>query len=473
MSRIIVSMTSYGARLNTTAPLAIKSLNECIDYKPDVIVLYVAEQEKHLVTNQFKPFKNVQARFIPDYLSHKKFYALTEKEFIDDFIIIADDDLAYKPYFFIKLFNKFDEHKNIEKMLVCNRAQRVSSTPYHHTPFIMKDDPDSGRMVFGSGSGVLIPPHIMRFDKNVIEEGVALTPHCDECYYSAYAIKNNIQMFCTGKPQPFNCLPLPKEDPNGLWTKYNQFEKDTTFRKVFDYFKIDIDEKIFVSFTSWTKRIKYASAVVERMRKQTYPVEKIILTLSSDEFVNKEKDLPKDLVNMVGKDFEIRWVKENTYTFKKLEPLFYIHPEHWVLIIDDDVNYPENFVETMYNSIADGKQPITGSSLKTWYREYGNVLSANGAFTLIKPVHCLPYLKDMSDYIRTITNDIASDPVLTYSVFFNHLTFKRSKTDYRAIQAKGEGKYPSPYSGGVEGRKRNDRTHDLVHQYMKDKNVNL
>ena len=79
----------------------------------------------------------------------------------------------------------------------------------------------------------------------------------------------------------------------------------------------------------------------------------------------------------------------------------------------------------------------------------------------------------MSDYIRTITNDIASDPVLTYSVFFNHLTFKRSKTDYRAIQAKGEGKYPSPYSGGVEGRKRNDRTHDLVHQYMKEKNVNL
>lgn len=469
MNRLIVSLTSYGARLGTTCSKAIKSLNSCLDYKPDLIVLYVAEQDKSLVKNQFDKIRNLSIRYVPDYKSHKKFIALTEREFIDDYVVIADDDLSYKPYFFQRLFEKFEEHRNIDKFIVCNRAQLVVDMTYNNRKFILKGDPDDGRMLFGSGGGLLIPPHIMRFEESLIEEAFKLSPHCDEQFYSAYCIKNNIKTFCTGKPQPFTPLQLPKEDPKGLWDKYNCREKDVTFHKIFEYFKLEINEKIFVSFTSWRARINYAAKVVERMRKQTLKPEKIILTLSIDEFPEKEKELPENLVNMVGDDFTIRWVKENTYTFKKLEPLFYIHPEHWVLIVDDDVDYPKDFIQTMYYSL-NGDEPVTGSSLKTWYREWKNVVSANGAFTLIKPKHCLPYLKDIFEYLLQFTTDIASDPILTYAVLMNKLTFKTSKVDYRKLQAKWDGKYPMPYSGGKEGRARSDRTHDLIHKYFEETN---
>lgn len=472
MSRIIVSLTSYGERLKETAPEAVKSINECAEYTPDLIVLYVAENERHLVKDQFRHIKNIQIRYIPDYLSHKKFYALTEKEFEDDFIVIADDDLHYKTYFLSKLFQKYEEHKRNSNFIICNRGQRMSENAYIKKPFIMKEDPDYGRMVFGSGAGLLIPPHTMRFVEEVIKEGFTVSPHCDESFYSIYCIKNGIKTFCTGKPQPFYQIRLPKLDPTGLWSKYNRYEKDEVLRKVCDFFSVPVNEPIYVSFTSWKKRIHLASKVVEMMRRQTIKPKKIILTLSSDEFKNMEKDLPRELVRMVGEDFEIKWVKENSFTFKKLEPLFYIDEDEWVLIVDDDINYPDDFIQTMYFSTdPDGNQPVTGSSLKTWYREWGNVMSAAGAYCLIKPRHCLPYLKLMKDYLMKITLDLSSDPILTYSVFLNKLTFLKSKIDFRKLHMRGNENYANPYSAGTEGKKRNERTHELIHKYFKENEV--
>lgn len=461
----IVTLTSYGYRLQETAPKAIKSLYTNY-FKPDKIILYVAHADSKYITNQFNEFKELEIRYIDDYLSHKKFYSLTDRTLDNDFIIIVDDDLEYKEYFWDKLWTKYNEHKaDDNNFIVCNRAQLLSGNDYRKTPFIMKNDSDSGVFRFGSGSGLLIPPHTMRIDLDTFVKGFELVPHCDETFYSCYCAANDIRTYTTGKPNPFYLIPLPKKDPNGLWTKYNQFEKDSNLIKVKRYFNL-IDDNIFVSFTSWKKRIHLASKVVENMRAQTLRPFKIILTLSSDEFTNKEKDLPKELLALRSTDFEIRWVKENTKTFKKLEPLFYVHPEHWVLIIDDDVPYDNNFVETMYKSAVDDSLPITGSHLKTDYRYFGNVLSANGAFTLIKGKHCLPYLKDMYDDLKKKELSLNSDPMLSVAVFLNGLSFRKSKTDYRKLQSKWNGKYPDGYSMGVEGWKRNENTHRLISEWL-------
>ncbi|MBR6067270.1 MAG: hypothetical protein IKP45_05665 [Bacteroidales bacterium] len=461
----IVTLTSYGYRLQETAPKAIKSLYTNY-FKPDKIILYVAHADSKYITNQFNEFKELEIRYVDDYLSHKKFYSLTDRTLDNDFIIIVDDDLDYKEYFWDKLWTKYNEHKaDDDNFIVCNRAQLLSGNEYRKTPFIMKNDSDSGVFRFGSGSGLLIPPHTMRIDLDTFVKGFELVPHCDETFYSCYCAANDIRTYSTGKPNPFYLIPLPKKDPNGLWTKYNQFEKDSNLIKVKRYFNL-IDDNIFVSFTSWKKRIHLASKVVENMRAQTLRPFKIILTLSSDEFTNKEKDLPKELLALRSTDFEIRWVKENTKTFKKLEPLFYVHPEHWVLIIDDDVKYPDNFIELMYSSVKNN-QPVTGSSFKTDYRRYGVIMSANGAFTLIKPLHCLPYLKEIKDFaLSKGFTTICSDPALTYATLLNGYTFTKSKKDFRPLQQAGEGKYPEPYSRGKEGYERNVETHKIITEYL-------
>ena len=472
--RLIVSLTSYGARINTTLPVAIKSMNSCSLYHPDKIVCYIAEEEKNTINRQlFKDFKNLEFRFIKDYKSHKKFFALTEKEFQEDIVVIADDDLQYKVYWLQKLFNKYEEHKSDKNCIICNRAQRLQDVPYKDRRFILRNDNDSGRMIFGSGAGLFIPPFVMRFDVDLIEKASTLSPHCDEQFYSLYCVKKGIRTYCTGKPQPFTPIPLPKADPLGLWDRYNKYEKDATLQKIADYFGISVSEEIFVSMTSWKKRINYACDAVRRMKNQTYRPKKIILTLSEDEFPLKEKELPENLLKERDNVFEIRWCKENTKTFKKLLPLFYIHPDYWLLTVDDDVDYPKNFIETMVQSAVDDTLPITGSHLKTDYFEFGNIISSNGAFTLVKPKHCLPYLKDMYEDLKKQELCLCSDPLLTYSVLLNGLSFRKSIVDYRGLQAKWNGRFPDAYSAGADGRMKNERTHQLFHLWCEENNITL
>lgn len=456
-------LTSYGHRLVETAPKALASLMGG-KHQPDRIILYIAEKDRQFVSDQFKRLP-VEIRIVPDYMSHKKFCGLTDRSLDDDFIVIVDDDLHYKEYFWDKLWQKYEQHKDETPFIVCNRAQTISLRKYFERKFVMRDDPDTGRYIFGSGSGLLIPPRTLRIDGDTLKAGFDNFPHCDETYYSLLCLKNGINIVSTGKPQPFYQIPLPKKDPRGLWDKFNKTEKDDTLKRALRYFGLSVNEPITVSFTSWTKRIKYAADVVKRMRRQTYEPSKIILTLAVEEFPNKEADLPKELTILVADDFEIRWTEKNMLTFKKLIPLLDMPSNEWLLIVDDDVDYPDNFIETMLNSAVDDR-PVTGSWLRSDYRQYGNILSASGAFTLIKPRHCMPIFSDMSEFCFSVENNLASDPILTYSVLLSGYTFRRASVDFKVLARKSDGKYPAPFSGGDNGRRRCANTHKIIQKFI-------
>lgn len=115
-----------------------------------------------------------------------------------------------------------------------------------------------------------------------------------------------------------------------------------------------INRPIIVSMTSWKKRINHVSRTVFQLYKQTKRPDKIYLTLSTDEFPNKELDLPKDLVllNNVIPEFTINWVKENTKAFKKLIPVLhkYMNTDVWVLTVDDDVFYSQKYIEFLVSN---------------------------------------------------------------------------------------------------------------------------
>lgn len=463
----IVSLTSFDKRINTTLPQAIKGLNNCLYFRPSKIVVYIAIEEKNKIDHKlFKNFDNVEFRFIKNYNSHKKFYALTEQEFMDKFVIIFDDDLVPKSWFYTKLFEKYQEHQSESNFIVVNRAQKFCNKKYKERKFLVNGDSDSGRMVFGSGSGILIPPYTFRFDESVIEESFNLTPFCDEQYYSLYCITKGIKTYCTLKPQPFTVLELPKENNFSLWANHNKFEKDEVFQKMIKHFDISPTADVFVSFTSWPKRIRYAVNVVKNMKKQTYKPKKIILTLSSDEFPNMEKDLPKELLAELDETFLIKWTDKNYYTMKKLFPLFWVHPEHWVLLVDDDIPYPNNFIETMVDCIGDGNKPITGSHLKSEYPVYGKIFSFAGAYSLIKPIHCMPILKDMFDYIcEKNVLDVSSDQFVTFAVLKNGCEFKPCKTNYKPLAVNND-RYPEPFSKGKVGQERREKTLNLILKYF-------
>lgn len=120
----------------------------------------------------------------------------------------------------------------------------------------------------------------------------------------------------------------------------------------------DIKNKIIISLTSYPPRIKYVKRVLKSLINQ--PVDNnlyhICLVLCTDEFKNKEKDLPEDLIYYIIDNhdmIEIIWIKDNIRSHKKLIPTLQKYPDNYILICDDDIIRPNNWLSTF---IKDNKQ---------------------------------------------------------------------------------------------------------------------
>ena len=116
------------------------------------------------------------------------------------------------------------------------------------------------------------------------------------------------------------------------------------------------NKRVIVSMTSWTKRIGNVSHVVYSLLKQTVKPDSIEVNLSTEEFPNKENDLPEDLVAMLNEGLvQINWVEKNTGVFKKFIPVLqkYYGEDYYLLSVDDDWLYNENYIETMIGRIGD------------------------------------------------------------------------------------------------------------------------
>lgn len=106
--------------------------------------------------------------------------------------------------------------------------------------------------------------------------------------------------------------------------------------------------KIIVSMTSYPKRISLVGrSITALLEKQTMKPDEIHLWLSEEEFVNFEKDLPNDL-NEVLKNEKVflHWVGKNTYCHKRYEIFNITNDDDCVFIIDDEIYYPDNTIET-------------------------------------------------------------------------------------------------------------------------------
>ena len=126
-------------------------------------------------------------------------------------------------------------------------------------------------------------------------------------------------------------------------------KKNTEFRK--SYYSLNekfnnIDEKIILTMTSYPGRINGVLKRVKLLFENTIKPDRLVLNLSTEEFPNKEKDLPSELVEYRNRErnFEIYWVDDNTKPYKKTIPTLRRFPSDVIISVDDDINYPRNFI---------------------------------------------------------------------------------------------------------------------------------
>lgn len=199
-----------------------------------------------------------------------------------------------------------------------------------------------------------------------------------------------------------------------------------------------MNERIIVSLTSYKGRIAEVGKVIFSILQNTLQPYKIVLNLSTDEFPNKEKELPEDLLVLTSTSkFEIFWVKENTKQFKKLIPTLERFPNDIVISIDDDVIYPDCFIETLYKDFCEiGKvNPITcGYWRDRW--AYNGEYSHHGSYTLITKDMFGDKFEQMKKLIKEhLWKELwFDDPLYTYFVQAAGHHYIRSRFDGNMIK---------------------------------------
>ena len=117
------------------------------------------------------------------------------------------------------------------------------------------------------------------------------------------------------------------------------------------------DRQIIVSLTSFPKRIGTVNITIKTLLKQTLPPDKLILWLAEEEFPNKEKDLPEELLELKREGLEIGWC-ENIRSYKKLIPALKLYPDAIIVTADDDLYYHPQWLERLYKTYLDNPKCI-------------------------------------------------------------------------------------------------------------------
>ncbi len=155
---------------------------------------------------------------------------------------------------------------------------------------------------------------------------------------------------------------------NAIVQSYDFKKGDDIYKKpvINTYRNIMPDESIIVSLTSWPKRIQSVHTVIQSILNNTEKPYKIIINLSINEFPDKLNSIPEELKNMTAKNvIMINWLTNNSFVWKKSLPAIVKYPESYIICIDDDFIYPQDFISTfknMHNKYPD--IPLTGTNSK-------------------------------------------------------------------------------------------------------------
>lgn len=180
-----------------------------------------------------------------------------------------------------------------------------------------------------------------------------------------------------------------------------------------------MNEKIIVSLTSWKGKMKHNIVpCLISLCEQTLSPDKVYLNLSLEEFDNNKDSIPEDIKELetTYKDkFIINWIEgENTKCFKKFLPILDKHPNDIIITADDDLIYPEFYVEGMVESFRkDETRPVT-----TTYHTYRGIMMMYGGASLYKA----EFLKGWKDIINDdVIHTYEDDWFYSYVLLINEI----------------------------------------------------
>lgn len=195
--QLIVSLTTFPARINTVHKTINTLLQQTV--KPDKLILWLAEEqfankEDDLPQNllKLKDF-GLEIKWYEDLRSYKKLVP-TLREFPNDIIVTADDDLYYQKDWLESLYNAYlKDSTNIYTRRAC--AIKRKNYYYSVIPHYANEDyePNYSNQLMG-GAGTIYPPNSLHKDILDTDKIKNLIPTYDDIYFWAMALLNNTKI---------------------------------------------------------------------------------------------------------------------------------------------------------------------------------------------------------------------------------------------------------------------------------------
>lgn len=248
-SDIIVSVTSYGRRVEDSLPYALYSLFTQ-SRLPNRIVLYLdnANWNDKKLPRIIKHFIKIglEVYYCDDYRSYKKLIPAL-KQFPDNPIITIDDDIYYANRLIESLVDEYN-HSD-KKTVICHWANIQEKRAGKFVPYSQWQDSLYGNehsvyAPFG-GDGTLYPPYI--FDDEILNDDVfmKLAPTTDDIWYWLMEYRGGIKTKLLDNAkllinENVNKIDLLKEEGSTALYFQNCIygQNDKQFQSLLDFYKI-------------------------------------------------------------------------------------------------------------------------------------------------------------------------------------------------------------------------------------------
>lgn len=171
--------------------------------------------------------------------------------------------------------------------------------------------------------------------------------------------------------------------------------------------------KLIVSLTSFPERTPEIHFTIYSLLTQTLKPDEVVLWLAQSQYPNGLEDLSPLLRKLLNCGLTIKWC-EDLRSYKKLLPTLQTNPDDVIVIVDDDVYYPADWLEKLYAEHLKAPQCVIGHRLhrirldddgkplpyKQWKKNSTQVLPSfrnflTGCGGILYPPHSL--YKDVGD----------------------------------------------------------------------------
>ena len=147
--------------------------------------------------------------------------------------------------------------------------------------------------------------------------------------------------------------------------------------------------ELIISLTTYPPRIHIVHVAIRTLLMQDMKPNRVILWLAKEDFPNREKDFPAELLDLQRFGLEFGW-SDNFRSHTKLIPALKAFPEADIVNADDDIYYRPDWLSTLYAEHMRHPEDICAHRITKFYvDESGNFEAEGGGYN---PYPCPSYL---------------------------------------------------------------------------------